>query len=127
MALQTSVYCTSYPPQPYRHSLLISIYYLCNTCLYLCHSFTDVHVYIFGPQVQSSQKSPKAPRADLCDMCKLVVNFLKPYVDSNATEVRVWEVKWCALIRVGNALSNHSELYTLPAQVTSNYDVTVST
>ena len=28
-----------------------------------------------------------APKQNLCDLCKLLVNFLKPYVDSNSTEV----------------------------------------
>ena len=28
-----------------------------------------------------------APQATLCDVCKMVTNFLKPYVDSNSTEV----------------------------------------
>ena len=31
----------------------------------------------------------RAPKESLCDMCKLVVNFLKPYVDNNSTEVSV--------------------------------------
>ena len=28
------------------------------------------------------------PKQSLCDLCKLAVNFLKPYVDNNSTEVR---------------------------------------
>ena len=27
------------------------------------------------------------PKQSLCDMCKLLVTFIKPYVDSNSTEV----------------------------------------
>lgn len=36
-------------------------------------------------------KAQQEPQATVCDLCKLVVNFIKPFVDSNSTEVG-WEV-----------------------------------
>ena len=32
-------------------------------------------------------KSTAMPKQSLCDLCKLAVQFIKPYVDSNSTEV----------------------------------------
>ena len=29
----------------------------------------------------------KPVKQDLCDLCKLAVNFVKPFIDSNSTEV----------------------------------------
>ena len=34
----------------------------------------------------------KPVKQDLCDLCKMVVNFVKPFVDSSATEVRDYYV-----------------------------------
>ena len=36
-----------------------------------------------------AETKPTLPKQSLCDMCKLVVTFIKPYVDNNSTEVSV--------------------------------------
>ena len=51
------------------------------------NSFRNFLFYFFV-QVQSPKRQRKAPKQGVvCDVCELVVKFLKPYVDSNSTEV----------------------------------------
>ena len=42
----------------------------------------------------------KEPKVDLCDICKLITSYLKPFVDSNATEAEVEDAldKLCGLL-----------------------------
>lgn len=39
--------------------------------------------------LRSKPRPLVVPKQDVCDICKLVVTFVKPYVDSNSTKVRV--------------------------------------
>ena len=85
------------------------------------HNFTSellilkdgVTVFFWGWGGYSVQaQSPKAPRQTACDICELVVNFLKPYVDNNSTEVSV-------------CLTQHQVVYTVQLTLPSSMYVHV--
>ena len=62
-------------------------------CVHAC-----VHVYehlTHPPQIQKPRAM--SPQQDICTYCKLIVNFLVPYIDDNATEVQCVIYRTCVM------------------------------
>ena len=64
-----------------------------RACMHAC-----VRVYerlTHPPQVQKPRVM--SPQQDICTYCKLIVNFLVPYIDDNATEVQYVIYRTCVM------------------------------
>ena len=69
---------------------------MCAVCMYIC-------VCTVGTFLQ-------APQADDCQLCKMVVNFIKPFVDSNTTEVRTYQSVQDIHVSLHDAFVSHSSM-----------------